>query len=97
MSRTECNYQKKVTVEELSTALGDARCHRCGITTPELAKKGDLLEVCGEEFSYDSATGERVLTPIALCPDCHRKNHLDSKRQHNPCQIKARADREGLT
>jgi hypothetical protein len=97
MSRTECNYQRKVSIKELSAAFGDARCNHCGITTADLAKKGDLLEVCGDEFSYDMETGERILTPIALCPECHRKNHLDSHRKHNPCQLTARADREGLT
>ena len=96
MSGTDCNYKRKVTVEEVAQALSEAACQHCGVTTKELMLKGELLEVCGEEFASDIASGERALTPVALCPACHKKHHLDARRQHNPCQIKARQSREGL-
>ena len=92
----ECNYQFKLTVEDLSTALAQAVCHNCGVTTAELTSRGELLEVCGEDFASDLESGERVLVPVALCPACHKAHHLDANRQHNPCQIKARYSREGL-
>ncbi len=96
MAHRDCNYQRKVTVEDLLEALADGVCHLCGVTTRQLMEKGELLEVCGEEFATDIESGERVLTPVALCPDCHRDYHLDARQQHNPCQIKARFSREGL-
>jgi len=97
MSDTKCNYQRAVTREEFSAALSEAVCGHCGVTTRELLLKGELLEVCGEEFSSDIVSGQRVLTPIALCPACHKIHHLDGRRQHNPCQIEARRSREWLT
>ena len=96
MSGFKCNYQTKVSVGEFSEALSRASCERCGVTTAELIEKGELLEVCGEEYSSDPTNGERVLTALALCPSCHRKFHQDARGRHNPCQIKARLSREFL-
>ena len=96
MAEFRCNYQAKITLDDMSSALSAARCHECGITTAELMAKGQLLEVCGEEFSSDITDGTRVLTAIALCPDCHTEFHRDCRGHHNPCQIKARLSREGL-
>lgn len=96
MSKTGCNYLFRVTPEELSVALSDACCRHCGITAASLIRRGRSLEVCGDEFASDPVSGEVVLTPIALCPDCHAAFHLDSRQRHNPCQIGARRSREGL-
>lgn len=96
MGDTDCNYQRKVTEAELSAALSEARCSDCGKTVAELLRGGELLEVCGEEFGSDIVSRERVLNPIALCPSCHRKHHLDARGRHNPCQIKARLSWEVL-
>ena len=96
MSVFECNYQRSMTVEEASTAFSEVLCFHCGTTTKDLMLKGDQLEVCGDEFAFDIESRERVLTPIALCPECHGRHHLDARLQHNPCQIKARASREQL-
>ena len=96
MSKVECNYQRKVTIEELSLALGEAKCHQCGVTTNELMKSGEVLEVCGEEFSSDPVTGDRVMTAVALCPSCHRRHHQDARGKLLPCQVRARRSREGL-
>lgn len=96
MSAVKCNYQSKVTAEELSSALSETQCHQCGVSVVELMLGGQLLEVCGEEFGSDIETGERVVTPIALCPSCHRKYHLDAGDQHNPCQIAARLSWERM-
>ncbi len=92
----KCNYQEKVTVKDLSAALAEGHCFFCFVTAAELMRNGEMLEVCGEEFSTDIVNGERVLTTIALCPECHKKFHLDANRNHNPCQIKARLSREAL-
>ncbi|TMV10348.1 hypothetical protein FGK63_04625 [Ruegeria sediminis] len=96
MSSIECNYQRKVTAKEYSAALAEAQCSHCGISSKDLMRRGELLEVCGEELYSDIASGERVLIPIALCPSCHRRHHQDAQRMHNPCQIKARHSRECL-
>ena len=96
MSSIVCNYQRKVTLREMSTALAEAECSHCGISAEELLERGERLEVCGEELYSDLSSGERVLLPIPLCPSCHAKNHQDARRMHNPCQIKARNSRECL-
>lgn len=96
MSGIDCNYQRKATLKEIREALSASQCHYCGTTTLDLMLRGELLEVCGEEFCSDIATGERVLVPIALCPFCHARNHQDANNRHNPCQITARLSREGL-
>ncbi len=96
MSEMKCNYQRKVSIEELSTALAEMACHNCSVSTADLMLKGELLEVCGEEFSSDIVGGECVLSTIALCPTCHAESHLDAHHQHNPCLIKARLSREHL-
>lgn len=96
MSGTVCNYQRKASVGEMTAALEQSQCNHCGISAKELMEQGKILEVCGEEFLSDIATGERVLTAIALCPTCHKLHHMDAYHQHNPCQIKARQSREGL-
>ena len=96
MHGIECNYQRKVTSEELLSALAVATCHHCEISAKDLLLTGDILEVCAEEFASDIANGQRVLVPIALCPSCHQKHHLDACGNHNPCQIKARFSREML-
>ena len=96
MSDEECNYRAKVGLHEVSEAFARAQCEHCGVTTPELMEHGELLEVCGEEFISDLATGERTLAVIALCPECHREFHRDARGQHNPCQIEARISRESM-
>jgi hypothetical protein len=92
----KCRYQSKVTAGEFAAALDQACCQNCSISASELLARAQTLEVCGEEFGYDAVTGEKVLVAIALCPDCHREHHLDSKRHHNPCQVAARLSREHL-
>lgn len=96
MSDRVCNYQKKLKVEDISTVLADAKCQHCGATASELMLKGELLEICAEEFASDIQSGERILVPLGLCPSCHKKHHLDARGHHNPCQITARRSREGL-
>ena len=96
VSGLECRYQDKVTSKEAAEALTVAHCHHCGVTTRDLMQRGELLEVCGEMFGVDMATHERIITPISLCPECHRKHHLDANRQHQPCQVQAGFSREGL-
>lgn len=96
MSGTVCNFQNSVTREERVKALSEDRCYHCGATAKALKLRGQGLEICGEEFAYDLASGDRLLTPIALCPDCHADAHLDADHHHNPCQIHARRSREGL-
>lgn len=96
MSGLTCNYQHKVTEQEISEALTEGVCHICGLPEKELRLVGQHLEVCGEEFASDIASCERFLTPVALCPACHRNHHLDASQNHNPCQIEARLSREGL-
>ncbi|MBT8409068.1 MAG: hypothetical protein KJN93_05540, partial [Alphaproteobacteria bacterium] len=76
--------------------LADAQCQRCGVTASQLMLKGEILEICAEEFASDIESGERILVPLGLCPTCHKKHHLDARGHHNPCQIKARRSREGL-
>ncbi len=96
VSGLTCRFQDKVTTSDAAEALHMAQCHHCGVTTRELMAMGELLEVCGEVYATDLATGERVLSTIPLCPDCHRKFHLDAKRRHNPCQVSAGNSRDGL-
>jgi hypothetical protein len=93
---TICRYQLKVTADEFAKALSEARCQNCSISALELLKRAQALEVCGEEFGYDIVTGEKILVAVALCPDCHGENHLDSHKHHNPCQVAARLSREYL-
>jgi len=92
----ECNYQKQVVIDSASAALSEGVCEHCGVRSSELAEKGEILEVCGEEFATVMESGERILTPIALCPSCHKDHHRDARGKHNPCQIKARLSCEGL-
>ena len=92
----KCNYQDKATVQELAEALSFERCRHCSISSRELLRRDEVLEVCADEFAADLATGERFLEAFALCPECHKLHHLDALRQHNPCQLKARRSREGL-
>ncbi|MDJ0629029.1 MAG: hypothetical protein QNJ44_12275 [Rhodobacter sp.] len=96
MPGIDCNYLRLATEEDLSSALADAACVHCGASAAELLRKGELLEVCAEEFASDITDGGRVLTPIALCPGCHDRHHRDARGNHNPCQIKARLSREML-
>ena len=96
MPAFDCSYQRRVTLKEIREALSEAQCYFCGTTASELMMRGELLEVCGEEFISDNESGERVLTPIALCPFCHARNHQDANNLHNPDQIMARLSREGL-
>ena len=96
MPSIKCNFQRKATSGEFSSALAEATCQRCGDSAKDLVLKGEILEVCAEEFADDIASGQRVLNPIALCPSCHEKYHLDARGNHNPCQIKARLSREWL-
>ena len=96
MTKFDCNYQRRMDPAEAASALAEACCYRCGVSARALMNRGDILEVCGEEFSRDLVSWEAVLVPIALCPDCHRTNHLDGRNRHNPCQIKARLSRESF-
>lgn len=96
MKTLECNYQRKVDLPDLKTALSEGCCDHCGLTAVELAKQGEILEICGREFCFDYETGVATETPVALCPACHAANHLDANRQHNPCHISARRSRERL-
>ena len=92
----KCNYQQKVTVKDLASALSAESCRHCGIGIQELLTRGEVLEVCAEEFAYDIEKRTQILEPVALCPTCHEKHHLDGQQQHNPCQVRARLSREGL-
>ncbi len=94
MTKLACNYQRKMDVSEAASALATATCHQCGVSAKALMDRGEILEVCAEEFCDDLVTGEAVVVPIALCPECHRMNHLDRRGQHNPCQLSARRSRE---
>jgi hypothetical protein len=94
MTKLACNAQRRLTATEVASTLVEAICHRCGVTAKALMDRGEMLEVCGEEFCDDLISGETVVVPIALCPDCHRINHLDARGQHISCQIKARQSRE---
>ena len=94
MELDACNYQKVVTERERREALSLKQCECCGVTSAELAARGESLEVCGEEFMARLGGGGRVLTPVALCPTCHDANHRDAHNDHNHCQIKARQSRE---
>ncbi len=94
MAKMSCNYQQVVTPDDRQRALLSPICHDCGCTAEELRAAGQTLEVCGEEFSYDLATGQRVLRTLALCPACHAEHHRDDKNRHNPCQISARRSLE---
>ncbi|MDW4550942.1 hypothetical protein R5H32_16395 [Defluviimonas sp. D31] len=96
MSGMNCNYQRRVTARELTAALSETECHHCRVSARVLLERGAHLEVCAEEFGSDIESGERLLVPIALCPSCHRKNHLDAQNRHNPCQFKARESRERM-
>ena len=96
MSDRECNYQAKVGLQEVSHALARAQCEHCGVTTTELMERGEILEICGEEFASDLVSGKHILSVIALCPRCHRNFHKDARGQHNPCQLKARVSRESV-
>lgn len=96
MSDQKCNYQEKVSLQEVGEAFSRAQCEHCGISTTELMARGELLEVCGDEFASDLVSGARTLAVIALCPRCHRNFHKDGHGQHNPCQIQARISRESL-
>lgn len=92
----KCNFQYKGTAEEHACGGLQEECWHCGISARELMLNGEKLEVCAEEFAYDIATGQRVLSPIALCPRCHAEHHQDARGHHNPCQILARRSRECL-
>ena len=96
MSSITCNYQQIVTVAERLNALADAACQHCGISSKDLLSHCEALEVCADEFSSDIASGHREFVPIALCPSCHKKHHLDARNNHNPCQVTARDSRERL-
>ncbi len=96
MTDTECNYQQIASVEEVKSALEEAQCQHCGITTNELMSRGEVLEICGEEYCSDISTGLKLFTTFAVCPSCHERFHQDAENMHNPCQIKARWSREGL-
>ena len=84
VSGLECRFQETVTSAEVAKALQTAQCDHCGATTRELMARGELLEVCAEVFATDLETGERVLTVIALCPDCHRQYHLEATGWASP-------------
>ncbi|WP_298563992.1 hypothetical protein [uncultured Aliiroseovarius sp.] len=94
MELSACNYQKVVTERERHEALSLKQCECCGVTSVELAARGESLEVCGDEYMARLGGGGRVLTPVALCPTCHEANHRDAHNHHNHCQIKARQSRE---
>lgn len=96
MSEVKCNYQVKAARVDLNHALSEVLCAGCGASVSELRARGEKLEACGEEFCSDIVTGDRVLRPIALCPACHRENHLDARQRHHPCQVSARLSREHL-
>lgn len=95
MSLTVCNYQKIITAREIAEVGTEIVCHHCGVSARFLIPIGQCLEYCAEEFASDIVTGERHLVPIALCPSCHRENHLNADREQTPCMIKARMSREG--
>ena len=94
MSDRVCNFQKTVVLSELQSALLDGICDHCAVTSSELAKSGEVLEICGQEYCFDYETGVSTETEILLCPGCHEANHLDAQQQHNPCHISARRSRE---
>lgn len=50
MELSACNYQKVVTERERHEALSLKQCECCGVTSVELAARGESLEVCGDEY-----------------------------------------------
>lgn len=89
-----CKYQKKIPTSEYAEALSEGRCEHCGVQSANLIQRGEMLQVCVEEFSCEPTSGERHLIAIPLCPSCHEKHHQDARGRHNPCPIKARQSRE---
>lgn len=96
VSELGCNYQDRVSATEIWESPSMAQCDHCGIEATELSESGKTLEICGELFGIDMGTNERVISTIALCPECHKSHHLDADRKHQPCQILAAFSREGL-
>lgn len=94
MSDRRCNFQKTVERSELKSALSDGFCDHCEVTSSELFQRGEVLEICGQEYCFDYETGVSTETVITLCPSCHEANHLDAQQRHNPCHISARRSRE---
>jgi hypothetical protein len=91
-----CNFQAKVDYLEKLRALGRGKCDQCWIEVDDLLRSGEFLEVCGDEFMTDPTTSEVAFQVRALCPECHRQQHLDAQGRHNPCQLSARRNREGV-
>jgi len=89
-----CDYQGVVTPREIVEALAETQCRHCGESADSLSKIGKKLAVCGEEYLSQLGREKRVLTPIPLCPDCHRDYHLDANGNHQDCQLIARQSRE---
>jgi len=96
MKNPMCMCQLKMDPAEAVAALAEACCYRCGVSANRLMNRGEILEVCSEEYCDDLSTGEVIAVPIALCPECHRINHLDVRGHHRPCHIKARQSYETL-
>ena len=96
MSDIVCMYHRTVSLEDLADALIKAECHHCGISAMELIVNRELLEICGAARADDTGNGGCMLAPIALCPTCHRDHHLDLRRRHDPCKVKAHHGREAL-
>ena len=94
MANVTCNYGAKASQQDIASALAEGVCAHCGMSQAELETLGASLDVCAEEFGSDLVTGERILTPIALCGPCHHAHHIDANGRHNPCQVTASYSRE---
>lgn len=91
-----CNFQRIVDPVERLRALARGACDRCGATAAELARRGERLEVCGDEYMTDADGTVTEFEVVALCPRCHRLQHLDGAGRHQPCQVTARRSRESF-
>lgn len=96
MSAKTCNFQSVVAPSDKSAALLLSRCEVCSISAEELRLVGRSLEVCGVEHYSDLTSGDSVSVAIPLCPECHRRHHLDASLRHEPCHRAARRSWEKL-
>ena len=89
MSIFVCSFELIASQSEKEAVLNCSHCDTCNTPMSELILKGQTLEICSAEHYSDPVSGERCVTAIALCQECHRENHLDAKLNHQPCQFTA--------